>query len=99
MLLANFYHPPYPPSMSKMNISLPDVLKSSADEQVVLWPYKTASDYVRESIRRDKDRSQLRSFLEAGASSSPMLTVGPLYFNELRSRVLRTSRPGVHRWP
>ncbi len=97
MLLANFYQTPYPPSMSKVNISLPYALKSSADEQVVPGPYVTASDYVRELIRRDKDRLHLRRLLEAGASSSPMLTVGPLYFDELRSRVLKTSKPGVHK--
>ncbi|MCX5857960.1 MAG: type II toxin-antitoxin system ParD family antitoxin [Deltaproteobacteria bacterium] len=57
--------------MSTMNISLPDTLKSFVDEQVSQRGYGTSSEYVRELIRRDQDRLQLRKLLLAGASSAP----------------------------
>jgi putative addiction module CopG family antidote len=50
-----------------MNISLPDTLKSFVDEQVSQRGYGTSSEYVRELIRKDQERLQLRSLLLAGA--------------------------------
>ena len=47
--------------MSTMNISLPDALKSFVDHQVEEGGYATSSEYVRELIRKDQDRSRLRS--------------------------------------
>ena len=46
--------------MSTMNISLPDTLKSFVDEQVSQRGYGTSSEYVRELIRKDQGRQQLR---------------------------------------
>jgi len=54
-----------------MNISLPDTLKSFVDEQVSQRGYGTSSEYVRELIRKDQDRLQLRGLLLAGAASAP----------------------------
>lgn len=73
--------------MGTMNISLPDSLKAFVDEQVSQRGYGTSSEYVRELIRRDQDRSQLRSLLLAGASSSPTASVDKAYFDGLRKRV------------
>jgi antitoxin ParD1/3/4 len=73
--------------MSTMNISLPDTLKSFVDEQVSQRGYGTSSEYVRELIRRDQDRLQLRNLLLAGASSSPAAPVNETYFEGLRERV------------
>ena len=53
-----------------MNISLPDTLKSFVDEQVSQRGYGTSSEYVRELIRRDQDRVQLKELLLAGAASA-----------------------------
>jgi antitoxin ParD1/3/4 len=61
--------------MSTMNISLPDSLKAFVDEQVSQRGYGTSSEYVRELIRRDQDRLQLRNLLLAGASSAPTAPV------------------------
>lgn len=44
------------PTMSTMNISLPDTLKSFVDEQVSARGYGTSSEYVRELIRMDRER-------------------------------------------
>jgi antitoxin ParD1/3/4 len=73
--------------MSTMNISLPDSLKAFVDEQVSQRGYGTSSEYVRELIRRDQDRLQLRSLLVAGASSPPTAPVSEAYFQNLRERV------------
>ena len=49
--------------MTTMNISLPEALKAFVDEQVAGRGYGTSSEYVRELIRRDQDRLQLRNLL------------------------------------
>jgi len=67
-----------------MNISLPGSLKSFVDEQVSQRGYGTSSEYVRELIRRDHDRLQLRSLLLTGAASSPGAPADKVYFASLR---------------
>jgi antitoxin ParD1/3/4 len=78
--------------MSTMNISLPDSLKSFVDEQVSQRGYGTSSEYVRELIRRDQDRLQLRKLLLAGASSAPTAPVDAAYFDGLRDQVRGTAK-------
>jgi antitoxin ParD1/3/4 len=73
--------------MSTMNISLPDALKSFVDEQVTQRGYSTSSEYVRELIRKDQDRLQLRSALLAGAGTAAAAPADGAYFEGLRSRV------------
>ena len=73
--------------MSTMNISLPDTLKSFVDEQVSQRGYGTSSEYVRELIRRDQDRMQLRRLLLAGTASAPAAPADGKYFGALRDRV------------
>ena len=72
--------------MSTMNISLPESLKSFVDEQVAARGYSTSSEYVRELIRKDQDRSALRNLLLEGAASGPGKAIGPAYFDKLRKR-------------
>lgn len=73
--------------MSTMNISLPDALKAFVDEQVSQRGYGSSSEYVRELIRKDQDRQQLRGLLLAGAASTPTAPVDNAYFDSLRARV------------
>lgn len=75
-----------------MNISLPDALKDFVDEQVQARGYGTSSEYVRELIRRDQDRQQLRGLLLAGAASAPGKPADAAYFDSLRRRVRPPSR-------
>ena len=83
--------------MSTMNISLPDALKSFVDEQVSQRGYGTSSEYVRELIRKDKDRLQLRDLLLAGATSEPTKPVDASYFDALRaSDKARNRAPSGH---
>ncbi|WP_300088094.1 type II toxin-antitoxin system ParD family antitoxin [uncultured Nitrosomonas sp.] len=73
--------------MSTMNISLPDTLKVFVDEQVNQRGYSTSSEYIRELIRKDQGRQQLRSLLIEGAASAPTSLVDNDYFDSLRARV------------
>jgi antitoxin ParD1/3/4 len=81
--------------MSTMNISLPDTLKSFVDEQVNQRGYGTSSEYVRELIRKDQDRLQLRGLLLAGAASSPTAPADVGYFEGLRNRVRKSAKAGA----
>lgn len=76
--------------MSTMNISLPSTLKSFVDEQVSQGAYGTSSEYLRELIRKDKERLQLRSLLLAGAASAPSAVAEAAYFDSLRERVRKS---------
>lgn len=80
--------------MSTMNISLPDSLKSFVDEQVSQRGYGTSSEYVRELIRKDQDRLQLRNLLLAGAASTPTAPADASYFDGLRQRVRDNDKAG-----
>lgn len=73
--------------MSTMNISLPQALKDFVDEQVDRRGFGTSSEYIRELIRKDQERLQLRTLLLAGASSPPAPTADDVYFAALRHRI------------
>lgn len=77
--------------MGTMNVSLPDSLKEFVDEQVQRRGYGTSSEYIRELIRRDHDKTKLRGMLLEGASS-PAKEIGPQYFDVLRRRVRKRAR-------
>lgn len=81
--------------MSTMNISLPEALKSFVDEQVTSHGYGTSSEYIRELIRKDQDRLQLRGLLLAGAASSPGAPADATYFDGLRHRVRQSAKPSA----
>ncbi len=76
-----------------MNISLPDALKSFVDEQVSQRGYGTSSEFVRELIRKEQDRTQLRGLLLAGAASAPSAPADARYFAGLRERVRKSAQP------
>lgn len=79
--------------MSKMNISLPDTLKSFVDEQVSQRGFGIRSEYVRELIRRDQDRWHLRTLLLTGAGSKAAAPADDAYFDALRDRVRSRGKP------
>ena len=66
--------------MSTMNVSLPQPMKQWVEEQAQSGRYSNASDYVRDLIRRDQDRtSKIRQMqalvtegLDSGAGSRTM---------------------------
>lgn len=73
--------------MSTMNISLPEPLKSFVDSQVLDGSYGSSSEYVRELLRREKDRVRLRELvMEGGASPLNEKPLDAEYFENLRKR-------------
>ena len=76
--------------MTTMNISLPETLKAFVDVQVTERGYGTHSEYVRELIRKDQDRQQLRSLLLAGAASAPGQQANDDYFADLRQQIRKS---------
>ena len=70
-----------------MNVSLPGELKSYVDGQVGDGGYGSTSEYVRDLIRRDKDRQQLRRVLLDGAASSPGPLADATYSTSVRDRI------------
>ena len=79
--------------MATMNISLPDALKDFVDTQVTRRRYGSTSEYIRELIRRDLERSTLRDLMLAGAGSEPAVDADDDYFATLRERA-RPTRDG-----
>lgn len=76
-----------------MNISLPDTLKAFVEQQVAQRGYGTSSEYVRELIRKDRDRATLKSLVLEGAASEPAEPADEAYFDGLRARI-RQRRTG-----
>jgi antitoxin ParD1/3/4 len=72
--------------MSTMNISLPEPLKNFVDERVANAGYGTSSEYLRELIRRDQDRLQLRSLIVEGAKGQVTGEADTQYFSNLRNQ-------------
>lgn len=75
-----------------MNISLPDALKAFVESQVAQGGYGTSSEYVRELIRREQDRSHLRELLLEGAGSGTGDQAEEAYFRGLRERIDAAAR-------
>jgi antitoxin ParD1/3/4 len=61
--------------MPQMNISLPDKLKQWAEARVAEGRYSSASDYVRDLMRRDQEaaeaKARLQAAIDAGRASPP----------------------------
>jgi len=76
--------------MATMNISLPASLKSFVETQVADRGYSTSSEYVRELLRREQDRSRVKDLLSEGMISPQAGAADEEYFRELRGRLGRT---------
>lgn len=74
-------------TVTTMNVSLPDDLKSFVDERVVDDGYGSTSEYVRDLIRRDRERTHLRGLILDGATSGPGVLADEAYFTSLRDRI------------
>jgi antitoxin ParD1/3/4 len=85
-LVAKICQNGYGPSMTTMNISLPESLKDFVDEQVGSRGFGTSSEYVRALIRKDLERQRLRGLLFDGARSAPGPEADSSYFEQLRRR-------------
>lgn len=70
-----------------MNISLPDALKDFVEAQVAERGYSNNSEFMRELIRHEQARAQLRSLVFDGMTSGPGSDLDQAYFDRLRDRV------------
>lgn len=78
--------------MATMNISLPDDMKAFVDEQVRTRGYMTASEYVRDVLRNEKEIADFRAKIDQGyASPTPINAFDDAFFAELRSRTDRNA--------
>lgn len=77
--------------MATMNISLPETLKAFVDTKVSGHGYSTSSEYIRELIRRDRDREQFRQLVREGAESPLDGEADDAYFESLRARIAGTT--------
>lgn len=75
--------------MATMNISLTDDLKTFVEAQVAARSYTSASEYVRELVRRQRDVEELRAKLLEGAASPAEGEMDDAYFAELRRAAAR----------
>ena len=59
--------------MAQLNFSLPDIMKAKIDDIVAQGAYASASDYLRDLVRRDEERAEriaaLREALQYGRDS------------------------------
>ena len=81
--------------MVTMNVSLPDSLKQFVDEQVSERGFGTTSEYVRELIRYDRDRSMLRERILASADAEFSEPMDETYFGRLR-RTIQAAEDAAH---
>jgi len=77
--------------MATMNVSLPDPMKDWVDAQIAGGQYSSASDYVRDLIRRDQQRNEqlqaLRLAIKAGEDSGPSKRSMDQIWEAARARV------------
>jgi antitoxin ParD1/3/4 len=78
--------------MTTMNISLPDELKQFVDDQVASRGFGTSSEYVRDLLRREQDRQQLRQLVLDGMSSGRGKVADAKYFASLRQQIQQAAR-------
>ncbi|WP_038082052.1 type II toxin-antitoxin system ParD family antitoxin [Thioalkalivibrio sp. ALgr3] len=71
--------------MATMNISLPDPMKSWVEEQVQSGQYSNSSDYVRDLIRRDRERALKIAHLQALTTEGLESGRGERTMEELKS--------------
>lgn len=96
--LAKACHPSYVSVMdpddrasTTMNVSLPKALRTFVEERIAKSAYTSASEYVRELIRQDRDRQAAQERLEKllldGVASGPASEWTDDEWTALRRRV------------
>lgn len=78
--------------MATMNISLPEALKSVVDAQVGSGQYASASDYVRDLIRRDDENRRKRAEFERLIQEGLDSGVSEKSFDEVMENAFRRAK-------
>lgn len=69
--------------MATMNISLPDKMKRWVEEQTADGRYANASDYVRDLVRRDQERTRAIAHLQAEVDKGRASGISDLSVDEI----------------
>ncbi|MEP3435650.1 MAG: type II toxin-antitoxin system ParD family antitoxin [Hoeflea sp.] len=77
--------------MATMNVSLPDPMKEWVESRAETGRYSNASDYVRDLIRKDQERSEklaaMQRFVDEGLESGTGRKSKEGLFEEARARL------------
>jgi antitoxin ParD1/3/4 len=73
--------------MTPTTVTLPDTLKAYVDTQVAAGGYNSPGEYIRDLIRRDRDRQALRGLLLDGLGSGQGEVVDDSWFDALRADI------------
>jgi antitoxin ParD1/3/4 len=77
-------------AMATMNISLPDAMKEWVEAQVATGRYANVSDFVRDVLREEMDRTsalaELRTAIQEGLDSGPAV---PLDMDAIWDRAVK----------
>jgi antitoxin ParD1/3/4 len=79
-----------PMAITTMNVSLPDTLKAFVDTQVEEGDYGSASEYIRDLIREDKQRKfgqKLQAMIEEGLNSGPPIVADAAFWEQLHDEI------------
>ena len=69
--------------MATMNISLPEQMKTWAESQAGTGKYSNTSDYVRDLIRRDQERSEKIAAMQVKITEGLASGISPLSMDEI----------------
>lgn len=81
--------------MATMNVSLPDAMKEWVEAQVETGKYGNSSDYVRDLVRRDQERTQAREKLQQMVDSALASGISNIGREELLARVMAKAAAAV----
>lgn len=70
-----------------LTVALTNSLRAYVDDQIATGGYASADEYVRDLIRRDRDRTLLRQLVIDGLASGPGDVVDNGWFDGLRADV------------
>ena len=74
--------------MATMNVSLPDPMKAWVEEQSRDGRYSNASDYVRDLIRRDRERTEKIARMQVLVDEARASGISTLTVDEIREEGL-----------
>lgn len=78
--------------MAQMNVSIPDPMKDWCEAQIREGRYSTASDYIRDLIRRDQDMRSGVKALQAAIAEGLASGVSPRSLDEIMTEARKRGK-------
>jgi antitoxin ParD1/3/4 len=78
--------------MAQMNVSIPDPMKDWCEAQIREGRYSTASDYIRDLIRRDQDMQSGVKALQAAIADGLASGVSPRSLDEIMTEARKRGK-------